>query len=152
MSLQLSLATPDDFEYARGIHHSAYREMVLKQFGEWDESVQDAFFTRTWTYQVFYILHFGDEPCGFCSIERNDDGLRLKEFAIDVAKQGKGIGSLFLEYLKAKGAEQDCPVLINVMETNGSARALYEKHGFCVCGENDFQFLLRYPQEPAQAT
>lgn len=31
------------------------------------------------------------------------------------------------------------------MKTNTGAKALYEKHGFCVCGENHSRFLLRCP-------
>lgn len=41
-------ATPEDQELARTVHHAAYRQVVMKQFGEWNQAEQDGFFTRAW--------------------------------------------------------------------------------------------------------
>ena len=40
-------ATSEDFELARSIHHRAYRDVVLRQFGAWNEEEQDQFFVVT---------------------------------------------------------------------------------------------------------
>jgi hypothetical protein len=33
-----------DSEFGRMVHHSGYGDVVTRQFGSWDESMQDAFF------------------------------------------------------------------------------------------------------------
>lgn len=38
-----------DREFARRVHHEAYREVVMKQFGEWNEELQDQFFEDGWS-------------------------------------------------------------------------------------------------------
>lgn len=41
-------ATDADTEFARGVHHLAYRNVVERQFGEWDVVRQDQFFANDW--------------------------------------------------------------------------------------------------------
>ena len=150
MKLQLIPATQADFEYARDIHHTAYRDMVIRQFGQWEKPVQDRFFIKTWNQQKFEIITVEDEPCGFCSLEESDEAIQLREFAVEVSKQGMGIGSQLLTLLKRMGMQQGKIVLINVMKSNDKAKRLYERHGFSVYGENNSQFLMQFP--PAKLT
>lgn len=143
MEITLKPAIQADYEYARRIHHSAYREMVEKQFGRWDESVQDGFFLRTWERQAFSIVWANGTPSGFCSIGESEKAIELLEFAIDPEVQGNGIGKTVLGELIERGRKERKSVYLNVMKTNTRAKLLYESLGFLVYGENDFQFLLR---------
>lgn len=147
MSLQLRPASSSDYDYAKGIHHTAYKEMVLEQFGKWEEPVQDRYFEKSWNSAPYDIIMFEGKPCGYCCIEENDAALQLKEFAVDISKQGKGIGTLFLKNLKVIGENKRKRVQLNVMKTNTKAKDLYEKLGFTVYGENHFQFLMTSTEE-----
>ena len=73
--------------------------------------------------------------------------LQVVEFAIDFARQNRGIGSKvlsrFLEMARAKGKLAQ----LNVMKTNVKARAMYEKLGFVVYAENENQYALRYAED-----
>ena len=37
-----------DTEFARNAHHQAYHDVVVRQFGTWDEALQDKFFDGDW--------------------------------------------------------------------------------------------------------
>ena len=141
--LQLRPATTADYAYAKHVKHTAYKDMVMAQFGAWDETVQDRFFDKSWNGGRYDIILMDGEPCGFCRIDEHDTILQLVEFAIEVPKQNRGIGSMvlsrFMEIAKAKGKVAQ----MNVMKTNTRARALYERLDFAVYGENEFQYRMR---------
>jgi len=142
--LELRPATATDYAYARRVKHAAYKEMVLAEFGAWDEAVQDAFFDKSWNDAPYDIILMNGQPCGFCRIDEHDRVLQLVELGIDPSQQNRGIGSMvlsrFIEMAKAKGKAAQ----MNVMKTNTRARNLYERLGFAVYGENAHQFLLRH--------
>lgn len=62
-------ATNDDREFARNAHHKAYHDVVVKQFGSWDEKLQDGFFDRAWKPETHEIIYFEGSPAGYCSFE-----------------------------------------------------------------------------------
>ena len=41
MLLERRPATSNDTEFARISYHAAYRDVVCRQFGAWDEALQD---------------------------------------------------------------------------------------------------------------
>jgi ribosomal protein S18 acetylase RimI-like enzyme len=141
--LQLKPATEADREYVRHTQHAAYREMVIRQFGPWEQSVQDGFFDRSWKDAPRDLILFDGKPCGFCRIDEHPTCLQLVEFAIDVEQQGHGIGSQFLALFKAMAAAKGKHAQLNVMKTNARAKALYERCGFTVYGENHVHFMMR---------
>lgn len=142
--LELRPATAADCDYARRVKHAAYKDMVLAQFGAWDEAVQDAFFYKSWNDAPYDIILVNGQPCGFCRIDEHDHVLQLVEFGIDPPQQNRGIGSMvlsrFIEMAKAKGKAAQ----MNVMKTNTRARNLYERLGFAAYGESEHQLLLRH--------
>ncbi|HXC58471.1 MAG TPA: GNAT family N-acetyltransferase, partial [Steroidobacteraceae bacterium] len=144
--LELRPATAADYAYAKQVKHAAYKDMVLAQFGTWDPSVQDGFFDKSWNDGNYNIILMDGEPCGFCRIDEHDRVLQLVEFAVEVSKQNRGIGSMvlsrFLEMARAKGKLAQ----MNVMRTNTRAKALYERLGFAVFAENEVQYGLRYTE------
>jgi len=94
--LELRTATAADYSYARQVKHAAYKDMVLAQFGAWDEAIQDRFFDKSWNDAPCDIILVDGEACGFCRIDEHDRVLQLVEFAIDPTRQNRGIGSMVL--------------------------------------------------------
>jgi ribosomal protein S18 acetylase RimI-like enzyme len=141
--LDLRRATEADREYVRQTQHAAYREMVLRQFGRWEQAVQDGFFDRSWKDAPRELLVLDGKPCGFCRIDEHPDCLQLVEFAIEVAHQGRGTGSQFLALFKDMATARGKHAQLNVMKANPRAKALYERCGFTVYGENHVHFLMR---------
>ena len=144
-TLLLRQASERDYAYARRVHHTAYRDMVIRQFGAWEEEVQDLFFDESWHSAAYELILVDGEPCGYCCIHEHESCLQLVEFAIDVSKQGRGIGSMFLAKFKQLAAAKGKRAQLNVMKSNTKAKALYERSGFSIYGENPSQFLLCAP-------
>ena len=61
-------ASGADTGFARLAHHEAYREVVVRQFGAWDETVQDRFFSTGWQAARHEIIECDGTPVGYCSI------------------------------------------------------------------------------------
>ena len=95
MPLTTHPADEADAAFAREAHHGAYRDVVTRQFGAWDEQVQDGFFDRSWDDHDHEIILRDDVPCGYTSVECGDDHIHVREFVIHPAFQGQGIGTAF---------------------------------------------------------
>ncbi len=154
MNITLKRVLDSDFEYGRKIHKLAYKEMVIRQFGEWEDSVALKFFTESWNRLPHCLVFADDQKVGYCCIEDTEEKLQIREFAIDPAHQGRGIGRGVLEKVIEQARNEEKLILINVMKTNPEAKKLYLSLGFAVYDENDFQYLLKrdFSTHPAPIT
>ena len=75
-------ALPDDRAFCRSTHHLAYHDVVVSQFGPWDERRQDEFFDAKWNDGNIDILLVDEEPCGFAVVSDEADHLRVVELVI----------------------------------------------------------------------
>jgi ribosomal protein S18 acetylase RimI-like enzyme len=141
--LQLRRAQANDRDYAKRVLQAAYRDMVIRQFGTWNQEVQDGFFDKSWNVDVYEIICVNDDPCGLCCIHEHADCLQLVQFAIEQSMQGRGYGYEFLTMFKELAAAKSKCAQLNVMKTNTQAKALYERSGFSVYGENPVHFMMR---------
>ena len=82
MILERRTATSSDTAFARTTHHAAYRDVVSRQFGEWDEALQDRLFGEKWIPNQFEIVLCDGNPCGFLSIEDHPDHIYVRWIAI----------------------------------------------------------------------
>ena len=103
MILERRTATSSDTEFARGAHHAAYRDVVSRQFGEWDEALQDRLFEEKWIPDKFEIVLCDGNRCGFLSIEDHPDHIYVNEIVISPQFQGRGIGSRLLNEEMQRG-------------------------------------------------
>jgi hypothetical protein len=69
MEVARRAALPSDTEFARTVHHRAYRDVVERQFGAWDDAVQDKFFAGDWAHGGFDILLCDGVACGYVCVE-----------------------------------------------------------------------------------
>ena len=69
VNLSKRTAVEEDKELARSVHHLGYRDVVTRQFGEWNEAEQDGFFEGDWISGRFQILTSDSTPCGYLSVE-----------------------------------------------------------------------------------
>lgn len=136
-------ATDNDLEFGRRVHHTAYRKMVIRQFGEWDDSVADMFFEKTWKTFPHHIISTDEgEKCGYCAIERTRELIQLREIAILPEFQGQGIGTTIVKSLVDECEALGIPMRLNVLKTNKRAAALYDRLEFQRYGENENHYLL----------
>ena len=136
MLLERRPADPSDTEFARISHHEAYREVVSRQFGAWDEALQDRLFEEQWTPDQFEIVLYDGNPCGFLSIEDRPDHIYVSEIVIVPQFQGRGIGSRLLNEEMQRGRETKSPLRLQVLREN-RAIELYRRLGFKECGTTE---------------
>lgn len=132
-----------DFDFARLVHHSAYRDVVIRQFGSWDESLQDTFFIEKWKNGSHQFIVFAGERIGCLSVEYKPECVYLNELQILPEHQGKGLGSLVLRELQEKSRKLKLPLRLQVLRENYAA-ALYKRHGFVERSQTDTHILMEW--------
>jgi len=143
MNVTLRPATKADSEFARSVHHRAYHDVVVRQFGVWDEATQDKFFQDGWNNPGHEIVYFDGVPCGYVRYERLEDEIRGHELVLLPEYQGKGIGSFLLSKMIQEATEHNFTVTLQVL-TKNRASELYLKLGFKKVGHTDTHTLMRW--------
>ena len=82
MKIALRSAEDADTAFARRVHHLAYRDIVERQFGSWNEGDQDRFFGGDWRDARFEIIIADGTPCGYVCIENRDEDLHVREIVL----------------------------------------------------------------------
>lgn len=129
-----------DREFARRVHHEAYREVVMKQFGEWNEELQDQFFEDGWSKGIVRQIVVIDGVDGGVVQrvirESPEDELFLSELQLLPQFQRRGIGSVIIRQLQSEAKSRGVRLRLQVLRDN-QARRFYERLGFIVIGETD---------------
>jgi len=139
-------AAAEDTEFARNVHHRAYHDVFVRQFGEWDEAKQDEFFDSTWSEPGFEIISYEGKPCGYTKIEDLPGEIKAHEIVILPEFQGKGIGTALLQEAQNRAAERGVPVRLQVLRSNRAAE-LYARLGFKPVGENETHVMMEWRPE-----
>ncbi|MCB0337694.1 MAG: GNAT family N-acetyltransferase [Bdellovibrionales bacterium] len=129
MDLKLVSTTENDEAILRALHHEAYRDVVERQFGAWDQALQDGFFKQKWDPNAIKIIHYQNKTVGYLIVERNDDNITLSEIVIQPRYQGLGIGSSLLQDLISEAVSSQLPLRLLVLKKN-HAKNLYQRLGF----------------------
>jgi ribosomal protein S18 acetylase RimI-like enzyme len=137
-------ATPDDKELLRRIHHAAYRDVVERQFGVWDEAEQRARFDKSVSADHERIIELGGIAIGSIASIEADDHVFLSGIQLLPEYQNRGIGSELITRELAHAKSLDKPLRLQVLRAN-RARALYERLGFRVVSETEHHFVMKSP-------
>lgn len=143
MELTLRPARPSDTEFARGVHHRAYREVVERQFGPWVEEEQDRFFERGWGLAAFDVVLCAGVPCGYLCVEDREGDVHVREIALLPEFQGREIGSSLPRDVIERARRRGVPVRLGTFEKNRAA-ALYRRLGFRETGRAGAHILLEW--------
>ena len=144
MTVTTRPATAADTAFARTVHHAAYRDVVIRQFGPWDEAVQDRFFEGDWNGAQFDIILVDGKPCGYTAVEERPDDIHIRELVIHPDHQGKGVGSAFLHRIMQEAASRGVPIRLGTFLQNEGSIALYERLGFRRVGKTDIHTLMEW--------
>lgn len=136
-------ARESDTDFARDVHHQAYREVVERQFGRWVEAEQDRFFAGDWDPARFEIVLCDGQPCGYASIEDRVNAIIVRELVLLPAFQGRGIGSTILLEAIARARGRRIPVHLGGLHQN-RALNLYRRLGFREVGRTETHTLMEW--------
>jgi GNAT superfamily N-acetyltransferase len=134
-------ASSTDYAFARAIHHTGMRWIAERLFG-WDDATQDAKFERQFVLPEVRIIVLHDQDIGYLQVVEEPDAVLLKELHVAVSFQNRGIGTEVLRRLFEEAQRMGKPMAVGVVKFN-PARALYERLGFRIVGEDAQKFYLR---------
>jgi GNAT superfamily N-acetyltransferase len=143
-------ATPADTSWARRLHHAAVRDVVERQFGSWDQALQDRYFHDDWTAGGFDVIEYDGTPCGYVCIEERPADVNVREIDIDPAFQRRGIGTAMIAHAIELARERGVPVVLRTLHENHAAR-LYRRLGFAETDTTDTHILFRLEPEAPEA-
>lgn len=141
-------ARESDREFARRAHHTAYRDVVERQFGPWDEAVQDQFFDHDWNPEATQIIRVDGLECGYCIVEHRPQDIHVRELVIHPTFQGRGVGTRLLHHLQEEAVDRQVPVRLGTFHQN-HALQLYGRVGFRRIGTTETHVLMEW--RPADA-
>ena len=136
--------TPEDRKWAYALKCEAYREVVERQFGPWDETFQRQLFATRWQPDNASIIRVEDQDVGLVAIEDRGDELWLDELQIVAAWRGRGLGSAILQELVQRGKRDRKPLRLQVLKQNRRARELYERSGFAVISTTETHDVMEH--------
>jgi GNAT superfamily N-acetyltransferase len=127
-------ATESDKPFLWEANRQAYRDVVVRQWGHWDDESQERDFNEKWESADFELVELAGEPVG--AIWTTDEGefLRLREVFLLPEHQGKGIGTQLVKQELARARRESKPLRLRVLREN-RARVLYERLGFTVSSD-----------------
>jgi len=137
------MAIEADIEFARKTHHRAYHDVIVRQFGNFDEKMQDDFFAKSWKPETHQILMSGGSEVGYCYIEYFPDHIFAHELVLLPEFQGKGIGSKMLSKVIEEAKAKNIPIKLQVLKEN-QAQHLYRKLGFKDTGTTDTHIEMEF--------
>ena len=132
-----------DFELGREIHHESYRDVVVRQFGVWDQEKQDKFFEEGWARAPQRFILLDGAVVGVVSEEELSDHIFIHEIQIRVQFQGRGIGSHVMGDVLARARQAGKKVKLKVLLAN-HAKRLYERMGFVVCDQGSTHYHMEW--------
>ncbi len=132
-----------DTDFARTVHHHAYRDVIVRQYGLWEEEAQDGFFKNYWDPPMFEIILCDGVPCGYTRIEDRSDDIHIRELAISPEFQGLGIGTQILHDVIERAKVRHVPISLKTQRVNRAAY-LYRKLGFREVERTETHILLEW--------
>lgn len=133
----------NDYEFGRLVHHSVYRDVVTRQFGSWDEGVQNGFFKEGWNRAPHKIIIVDGVPAGVFSVAVNSEHVFLSELQILPEYQGRGLGSQIIKQQMQDAKSLKLPLRLQVLREN-KAQQLYRRLGFDVTETTDIHVKMEW--------
>ena len=141
MEISRRLATESDKPFLWEANRQAYRDVVMRQWGQWHDEIQEGNFNEKWEQADFEIVEFAGEPIGAIWVTDEGEYFRLRELFLLPDHQGKGIGTQLVEQELARARRLHKPLRLRVLREN-RAHVLYERLGFAVIDEEESTFWM----------
>jgi ribosomal protein S18 acetylase RimI-like enzyme len=129
MNVSRRPATVADTDFARNVHHRAYRDVIERQYGNWSSTAQDKFFSDAWLATAHEIVLFDGVQCGYVCIEDRNTEIQIHELVIDPDFQCLGIGTHLVNGILDQASGRAVPVRLQTQILN-RAQSLYSRLGF----------------------
>ena len=136
-------ATVADKEYFRLLNELSYRDVVTRQFGDWDDDLQTHNFNLKWQDQVYEKLFDGDTLVGGIWVEEFADNIQILEIQIHPEHRGRGVGTMILKQEIKRASDTGKNLRLRVLLLN-RAKSLYARLGFVEIGRDKTHYYMEY--------
>lgn len=145
MNIELREVVEADCAFWVALHHVAERATIERQFGPWDEALQDRLALETWkdTEGERRVIVVDGRDAGWWHVKPRGDSLFLNQLILHPDFQNRGIGSRLLKDLMGRAVREGKAVTLQTLLQN-TAKGFYEKKGFRVTGRSDIHWLMRW--------
>ena len=97
-----------DIEWLRELNDESYRDVIVRQFGSWDEDIQREWFEKKWQQErPARIVTIGHERIGLVVLEKRTDHDWLDEILIRPDHQRQWCAREYLQLETSNGREND---------------------------------------------
>lgn len=151
MKLHLRNAQEADKAFGQRIHHKAYYDVIMSQYGEWDTNTQNAYYEQVWYSSPHQIIELDGKPIGCFSKECHRNHIFLSEIQLFPAYQNRGIGTLLIQQLQDESRTLKRPIRLQVLKEN-RALQLYQRLGFRVIGKTKAHLKMQWKPDTITAT
>lgn len=134
-------ATIDDKVFLFDLARTVYKQLVIDQFGTWDEPLQKSNFERKWERANYRIIGINDKRIGTIWTTEEKDHIRLNEIQLLPEFQRQGIGSDLVSNELEKAKKCSKALRLRLLKEN-SAIYFYERLGFAVYDETESHFFM----------
>ncbi len=132
-----------DIEWLYGLNDESYRDVIIRQFGNWDEDFQRQWFDKKWDgSRPAKIVLIGSNPIGVIVLEQRGEYDWLDEILIKADYSGRGIGTSLIQGLIADARTRNRRLRLRVLTENHGAKRLYERLGFEVLETLEQHYLM----------
>jgi len=115
----------------------------VRQFGPWEDEVQDKFFFDDWNNNGFEIIFFDGNPCGYMRIEYLPEVIKAHQLVLSPDFHNLGIGSYVLKQLQVEATMRKLLVNLNVLQENRAIEP-YKRLGFKEIGQNNMHKFMEW--------
>lgn len=143
MDVTLRQATAADYDFLYSLHRQAMRPYVEATWG-WVEAWQEEYFCKKFDPAPRRVIQVDGKDVGVLVVEDKPDHRYLALIELLPAYQGRGIGTALIKDLQNWACTHQIPLVLHVLKTNPRARALYERLGFVICGEEEVRWRMEY--------
>lgn len=140
-SLNLRVATPEDYGFLFQLQRSTMKDYVQQTWG-WDETWQQEYFQQHFNPASCQIINSRGEDIGVLSVESGSEEILLHNIQLIPEYQGKGIGTSLINSILEEARQSGRQVALQVLKVN-PARRLYERLGFIEIGQTETHYLMK---------
>jgi len=143
MNHSLRNVRDDEKEWLYELNKESYYEVVVRQFGEWEESLQQKmFFTKWQRVRNAQVIEHDAKRIGIVILEQRERYDWLEEIQVQSDHQGRGLGTALLDGFIADARSRGRPLRLQVLHENHRAMRLYERIGFLEIEKLENHYLM----------
>ena len=132
-----------DIEWLYRLNDESYRDVIIRQFGNWDDDLQRQWFDKKWERnRPAKIVLIGSKPVGVIVLDKREDHDWLDEILIKTDYSGRGIGTSLIQDVIADARTRNRRLRLRVLMENDGAKRLYERLGFEVLETLEQHYLM----------